>query len=83
MALLAGYLSSYALFSVNGRYISTNHGASGATRCWAPWYLVDFYISPVGRQKLDIRPLGFVYLPCWVLDRLLWHRDQDPWSGPA
>jgi hypothetical protein len=75
---LFAYLVSYAVFSVNGSYITANHGGQHWTKSWAPLYLVEAYRAPTGRQRTTLTIWGIAYLPCLFLDHMLWHRDQEP-----
>lgn len=77
-AVLLIYFGSYAIFSLNGRYITGNHGGTHWTKSWAPLHLVEPYRAPTGRQGTSITVWGVPYFPCLFLDRLIWHRNQDP-----
>lgn len=72
------YLTAYIPCSVGGRYITANHGGNHWTRYWGPMNLVGPYRAPSGRQRETFTLIGFLYMPCIVLDRCFWHLSEDP-----
>lgn len=80
VGMLAAYLLVYVLLSVNGQYITANHGGSDWSRSWCPAFVEVAYRAPTGRQKTNPTLLASIFWPCLLLDRWLWHRDKDPWN---
>ena len=82
LALLAltAYLTTYALLSSQGQFILANHGGAHWTNRWGPAHLVEPYQGMI-RSKERLTPLGLLYYPCIVLDRLIWHRSDPTFRG--
>ncbi len=72
-ALFILYLGSYLYFSVNGQFLTAGHGGSDYSREWSPMYLVIDTTNGGPRLHRGFTPLGYFYLPCILLDRLVWH----------
>ena len=81
-ALGACILGLYCLLSLQGAYVLANHGGQHWTLSWCPPALV----APSARGDA-MRPrttptgLGIALAPLLVADRLLWHKDRDPWPA--
>jgi len=80
-ALLLFYVVGYVPLSLAGTYLTENHGGDDWQRSWCPRFLVTPYRAPSGRQRADLSPVGALYWPLLGMDRLLWHRDQEPFGG--
>ena len=72
IVLILVYVTTYVPFSIDGRYVLGNHGGSDWRREWCPQYLMHEYRIWV-RTKTGSTRYGKIYLPCILLDRLLWH----------
>jgi hypothetical protein len=72
-AACIAYLGSYTYFSLNGQFLTAGHGGSDYSREWSPKYLVVDTTAGGPRPHRGFTALGLLYLPCILLDRLLWH----------
>jgi len=79
LLIIAAYVGSYALLSLDGRFIYANHGGSHWSKRWGPYHLVEEYWIIRPHERLTM--LGVLYYPCIVVDRLVWHRS-DVEDGP-
>jgi hypothetical protein len=76
---LTFYVLLYAVLSSRGAYLGHNQGGQDNRTTWAPAYCAELYTSPVGRQKLRLTALGWVFLPPMLIDRWFIHRTHfDP-----
>lgn len=79
VALLVGmgvYVASYTVLSWRGGYIGHNQGGSDNRATWFPAHCAEAYISPAGRQKIGLTPLGCIFLPAMLVDQLAIHRTR-------
>ncbi len=75
---LTVYVGVYILLSLGGSYLTVNHGGDDWERSWCPSLLVRPYLAPSGRRKAYLSLAGALYWPLLAMDRLLWHRSQEP-----
>jgi hypothetical protein len=68
------YLGIYVVLSARGQYLGHNQGGQDNRNTWAPAYCAELYTSPVGRQKLRLTVLGWLFLPPMLIDRWLIHQ---------
>ena len=68
------YLLTYVYLSAMGSRRVASRGGSEWVSEWCPRYLVQEYSAPSGRIKTEISWLGAAYLPCILLDQMMWHR---------
>lgn len=73
---LAGYVITYGVLSWHGGYIDANLGGSDNRGIWYPAYCGEAYGAPSGRQKSNLRPLGWFFLPLLFADRWFIHGTQ-------
>jgi hypothetical protein len=79
VAGLTLYLLVYAVLSSRGAYLGHNQGGQDNRDTWAPAHCAKLYTSPVGRQKLRMTALGWLFLPPMLIDQWLIHRTHsDP-----
>jgi hypothetical protein len=71
VVLLLVYIASYLPFSMTGKYVIANHGGLDWRSEWCPQYLM--YEYRIIRPKAGITRYGAIYLPCILVDRLVWH----------
>lgn len=76
-AICIFYLGSYLYFSINGQFLVAGHGGSDYSREWSPKYLVVDTTSGNSRAKRGFTLLGYLYLPCILFDRILWHQGPS------
>jgi len=73
-ALLTAYVASYCSLSAGGRYEPLVIGTNGVKAYdWAPRRFVHKYRWRMGLVKF--------YLPLYLIDRRIWHRQSDVHSG--
>jgi len=77
IVLFLVYVATYVPFSIAGRYVIGNHGGSDWRREWCPKYLVYEYRAMSGRTRTGHTRYGTIYLPCILLDRLVWHPSSQ------
>jgi hypothetical protein len=68
---LAVYIALYCILSATGNYATANHGGMDWRQEWCPRFLVRTYITI--RVHAELTPLGNLYWPCVLIDRLVWH----------
>ena len=77
IVLILVYMTTYVPFSNAGRYVLGNHGGSDWRMEWCPQYLMrEYRVWIGGRTKTGPTRYGKVYLPCILLDRLIWHPSR-------
>ncbi len=76
LACTGVYLVSYSVLSWRGSYIDHNQGGSDNRHTWFPAYCAESYTSPMGRQKVRLTVLGWVFLPAMLVDQITIHRTQ-------
>jgi len=74
IVLFLVYVATYVPFSIAGRYVVGNHGGSDWRKEWCPQYLM--YEYRIIRPKTGTTRYGKIYLPCILLDRLVWHPSR-------
>jgi hypothetical protein len=70
------YVASYAVLSLRGGYIGHNQGGSDNRDTWFPSYCAEPYMSPAGRQKVQLTALGWLFLPLMLVDQIAIHRTH-------
>ena len=76
------YVLIYLPFSLDGRFVQSNHGGADWRISWCPRGMVRTYRNDRtfngqtfrGRQKTETTALGMLFWPLTLLDNLLWHR---------
>src|SRR5664279_3848077 len=62
------YVASFAVLSWRGSYIGHNQGGSDNRDTWFPAYCAEPYTSPMGRTKVRLTTLGWLFLPAMLVD---------------
>src|SRR4051794_2818029 len=70
------YFLVYAVLSSRGKYLGHNQGGQDNRDSWAAAYCAELYTSPVGRQKLRLTALGWLFLPPMLIDQWFIHRTH-------
>ena len=70
------YLGVYALLSLGGQYLGHNQGGQDNRGTWSPAHCAELYTSSVGRQKLRLTALGWLFLPPMLIDQWFIHRTR-------
>jgi hypothetical protein len=76
LVFLAVYVVGYAFLSWRGRYIGHNQGGSDNRDTWFPAYCAEPYVSPAGRQKVQLTAIGWLFLPAMLVDQTAIHRTH-------
>ena len=76
LACLGIYVVGYAFLSWRGSYIGHNQGGSDNRDTWFPAYCAEPYVSPAGRQKVQLTAIGWLFLPPMLLDQIAIHRTH-------
>ncbi len=76
IAWIAVYIFAYGVLSWRGGYIGGNFGGNDNRSVWYPAYCGEAHLSPMGRQKCDLRPLGWFFLPLVLADRICVHHTR-------
>src|SRR5438876_7997243 len=80
LACVGAYVVSYAILSWRGGYIGHNRGGSDNRDTWFPAYCAEPYTSPMGRTKVRLTALGWLFLPAMLVDQIAIHRTRfDVW----
>jgi hypothetical protein len=69
---LAAYVGSYVALSLQGRFEPTIFGLGYAKSY--DWMPAGFYDPEADPPR---KPLLYIYLPLWLLDRYFWHTEAD------
>jgi len=80
-ALAVVYVGSYTALAANGEYVLANHGGDHWTLSHCPSLIMESYMGTSGRSKIRPTILATVYAPLFVIDRMTWHPDLEPWDG--
>ncbi|HSU53976.1 MAG TPA: hypothetical protein VLT36_07970 [Candidatus Dormibacteraeota bacterium] len=76
LACVGIYLVAYSVLSVRGGYIGHNQGGSDNRDTWFPAYCAEPYTSPAGRQKVQLTPLGSLFLAPMLIDQIAIHHTH-------
>jgi hypothetical protein len=76
LACLGIYVVSYAFLSWHGSYVGHNQGGSDNRDTWFPAYCAEPYVSPAGRQKVQLTAIGWLFLPPMLVDQITVHRTH-------
>ena len=80
-ALAVVFVGSYLTLAANGEYVLANHGGDHWTMSHCPLLVMESYMGTSGRPKIRPTILAAVYAPLFVIDRMTWHPDREPWDG--
>jgi hypothetical protein len=76
LGFLGVYVIAYGFLSWRGSYIGHNQGGSDNRDTWFPAYCGAPYVSPVGRQHVQLTAIGWLFLPPMLVDQIAIHRTH-------
>jgi len=76
LACVGVYVFFYSILSWRGGYIGHNQGGSDNRDTWIPAYCGKPCTSPMGRQKVRLTVLGWLFLPPMLVDQIAVHRTH-------